>query len=216
MSTDIITIHTKNVISPNTSKLLSILESNFDLDVVEVKRNTYAIRAIHPLEVVISSISSTMLQKFVLEPIINPVLEKFDWKKALTKYRNKFEPFAILITLSGDNVQIDSDELLLHKHIENIWIYIHQTIALLKKENLYSQITRIRFVSEKFNELKAVCHASGRPTYWINLDEMKINPIDPASSHGYDVVEDIEEAQERKHTRYNEYKDWVTKQSNDF
>jgi hypothetical protein len=58
--------------------LVSVLEGNLDPEQVVVRRNEYAVKAKVPLDLLVVATELYLLEKLVLDPIIEPIAEKFE------------------------------------------------------------------------------------------------------------------------------------------
>lgn len=190
-------------------KLITAFEANLDPDAVTVHRQELPIRTIHPLEMVITIATGFLLEKLILEPLLNTVLEKFDWKNAVKKYRNPYQPFRLIIKITDENLEIEtSPDLLEQQHIEAIWETINKIILLLKKENLHQRITKIRIISDKPEELLIIGYETTKPLYQLDLDNDTVSVISanllPTEESQLDQ-DNLENTIKRHSERYQEY-----------
>ena len=155
--------------------LVSIIESNLDLEQVSIKRTEYAVKAIIPLSVVISTTSIHLFEKLVLDPLVEPIAEKFNWVTAVKKYLTPFHPFHLTVQIKGGDfieAPIDDQEV-----IGQIWNIIRKTLGILKSENRLDVTSKIRFISSKRYELLIVCYENNRPTRIVELGSGKTKEI---------------------------------------
>ena len=155
--------------------LVSIIESNLDLEQVSVRRTEYAVKSVIPLSVVIATTSFYLLEKLVLDPLVEPIVEKFNWVTAVKKYLAPFQPFHLTVQIKGGDfieAPIDDQEV-----IAQIWNIIRKTLRILKLEGRLDDTSKIRFISSKRDELLIVCYENNRPARIVELDLEKTRPI---------------------------------------
>jgi hypothetical protein len=162
---------------PQLSVLVSIFEGNLDLDQVTVRRAEYAVKAYIPLDFVITATSTYLFEKFVLAPLIDPIAEKFNWVAAIKKYLKPVQPFRLTINLTDENLVIEAPLETSHNITAEIWSVIKTTLDMLREENRLNELSKIRFVPDKGNELLILCYASNKPKYTVNLDKRKVLEI---------------------------------------
>ena len=155
--------------------LVSIIESNLDLEQVSIKRNEYAVKAIIPLSLVISTTSLYLLEKLVLDPLVEPIAEKFNWVTAVKKHLAPFQSFNLTVQIKdGDFIEASIDD---QEAIAQIWNIIRKTLKILKSENRLDGISKVRFISDKRDELLIVCYENNRPTRIVETSSNQTREI---------------------------------------
>ena len=129
--------------------LITVFEANVDLDGVIVQHNEYAIKATTTLSFVISAVSSYVFKKLVLDPLLGPVLDKFDWSKAVSKYLKPEQPFSLVVQLHQERLSIETSDIYDQSITADIWNIINKTLDILKSESLIGTVTKVRFATSK-------------------------------------------------------------------
>src|SRR5687767_10432597 len=81
--------------------LISVIESNLDYEQVVVKRSEPAIKAIVPLDLLITATALYFFEKIVLDPLIDPIAEKFNWVTRVQKLLKPIQPFDLVVQING-------------------------------------------------------------------------------------------------------------------
>ncbi len=145
---------------------------------VIVSRTEYAIKALVPLEMIIEAISIAFLNKFVLEPIINPVAEKFNWVKAVKALlQAKIQPFKLVINIEDDKLQIETSAIYNASITANIWNTIARTLRILQNEHLLGKVSKVRFSVSKDDKLIIGCYKNEKILCLIDINQNKTIPI---------------------------------------
>lgn len=110
--------------------LISVLESNLDLERVSINRNPMAVKAVIPISLVIITTSFYLFEKLILDPVLDPIAKKFNWFEATKKLLRPHQPFNIAVQIE-DNDFIVAPLSLDHDSVAKIWQYIRQTIDML-------------------------------------------------------------------------------------
>jgi hypothetical protein len=95
--------------------------------------------------------------------MIDPIAEKFNWKKAVDKYQEPHQPFRLVIRLNDDGLSIESSTIYDLSITANIWDTINRTLNILQDENLIGRVTKIRFAVSKDNKLIIGCYQNEQP-----------------------------------------------------
>jgi hypothetical protein len=161
--------------------LISVLEANLDLERVVVRRTEYAIKAIFPLQFFIDAASVYLFEKFVLEPVVNPIAEKFNWVNAVKKFLRPTQPFSLVVRINGSEF-IEAPLETEHEITAEIWNIIKKTLDVLRSEGLLDRVSKIRFTPDDKGELLIVCYEQNRPTRVVNLDKKQTNEVSGTGS----------------------------------
>lgn len=159
--------------NPQLAALVSIFEGNLDFDQVEVKRVEYAVKVYIPFDFVITATSTYLLEKFVLAPLIDPIVEKFNWIIAVNKYLKPIQPFRLTVHLTDDNLVIEASLETSHNITAAIWSILKKTLDVLREENRLKGLSKIQFVPDQGNGLLILCYENNKPKYVVNLDKKK-------------------------------------------
>ncbi len=152
--------------------LLSLMEGNFDNEQVIVRRNEPAIKAIVPLDLLITTSTLYFFEKLVLDPLIEPIAEKFNWVSGVKKLLKPIQPFDLVVRINdGDFIEAPLDTN--HEITAQIWNIIKKTLDILKREEILDKVSKIRFVPHKERKLLIICYEENRPTRYILLVENK-------------------------------------------
>jgi hypothetical protein len=190
--------------------LVSIIESNLDLDQVSIKRNEYAVKATIPLEIVITTTSLYLLEKLILDPLIEPIAEKYNWVTAVKKYLTPIQPFDLTIKIKGgDFIEASITD---HEITAQIWEIIRKTLDILGSENRLDKTSKIRFVSSKQDNLVIVCYENNRPTRIVKLDSSKTVEIPKEQADEIEKPPTLEDFVQAVTERAEEYRKYVESQ----
>src|SRR5688500_443317 len=83
--------------------LLSVMEGNLDYEQVVVTRSELAIKAIVPLDLLIITTELYFFEKLILDPLIDPIVEKFNWVNGVKKLLAPIQPFDLVVQIKGGN-----------------------------------------------------------------------------------------------------------------
>ena len=152
--------------------LLSLMEGSFDYEQVVVKRNEYAIKAIIPLDLLITTTELYLFEKLILDPLLVPIAEKFNWVSGVKKLLSPVQPFNLVVQIKGGNF-IEAPLDTSHEITAHIWNVIRKTLDILKAENILDKVSKIRFVPNKQNKLLILTYEQNRPTRYVILEQEK-------------------------------------------
>jgi hypothetical protein len=136
--------------------LLSLIEANLDYEQVVVRRNEPAIKAIVPLDLLITAAELYLFEKLVLDPLIEPIAEKFNWISGVKKLLKPIQPFDLVVQIKGGNfieAPLDTN----HEITAQIWIIIKKTLNILRDEKILDNVSKIRYVPHKEKKLLIIC-----------------------------------------------------------
>ena len=154
---------------------MSVLESELDFDEIVVTRREYAVKSILPLELLITVPTVFLPNKFVLEPLIGPVAEK--WKKAVSRHLSPIQGFYLTIRVTEENPLIEAPTDTNHEVSAKIWEIVNRALNIIRKENLLNETSKIRFMPGKKDELLVVCYRDETPFRTVDLDEERTNEV---------------------------------------
>lgn len=152
--------------------LLSLMEGNLDYEQVVVKRNEPAIKAIVPLDLLITTAELYFFEKLILDPLIEPIAEKFNWVNGVKKLLSPVQPFDLVVQIKGGNfieAPLDTN----HEITAQIWKIIKKTLDILRTEKILDRISKIRYVPHKDKKLLILCYEENRPTRYVILKQDK-------------------------------------------
>ena len=152
--------------------LLSLMEGNLDYEQVIVRRNEPAIKAIVPLDLLITTSTLYFFEKLVLDPLIEPIAEKFNWVSGVKKLLKPIQPFDLVVRINDGNfieAPLDTN----HEITAQIWNIIKKTLDILRREEILNIVSKIRFVPHKERKLLIICYEENRPTRYVLLAENK-------------------------------------------
>lgn len=161
--------------SANKEPIVSVLEGNLDFSEVVVNQQNYAIKALIPLEILITVSSGYLLTKFLLDPMIGPVAEK--WKKTVARHFYPLTPFNLTITVTEENLIYQANLGTKHQLTANIWDTVQQTIDILKTTNRLKSVSKIKFIPGESDELFIFGYENGKPKLFIDLEQDKVTDI---------------------------------------
>jgi hypothetical protein len=186
--------------------LVSILESNLDLEQVSIRRSEYAVKAVIPLSIVIATSSLYLLEKLVLDPLVEPIAEKFNWVTAVKKYLTPFQSFNLTVQINdGDFIEASIDD---QEVISQVWNIIRKTLSIVKTENRLEETSKIRFISSQRDELLIVCYKNNRPARIVELASGKTREIPKEQAEEINkppTMEDFVESVTKRAEAYRKY-----------
>jgi hypothetical protein len=152
--------------------LLSLMEANLDYEKVVVKRNEPAIKMIVPLDLLITTTALYFFEKLVLDPLIEPIAEKFNWVSGVKKLMKPLQRFDLVVRINDGNfieAPLDTN----HEITAQIWNTIKKTLGILRAEGILDKVSKIRFVPHKEKRLLIICYEENRPVRYVLLAENK-------------------------------------------
>jgi hypothetical protein len=152
--------------------LLSLMEANLDSEKVVVKRNGPAIKAIVPLDLLIRTTELYLFEKLVLDPLIQPIAEKFNWVSGVKKLMKPIQAFNLVVQINDGNfieAPLDTN----HEITAQIWNTIKKTLDILRAEGILDKVSKIRFVPHKEKKLLIICYEENRPVRYVLLAQNK-------------------------------------------
>jgi len=150
--------------------LLTILEANLDQEKVAFRRSEIAVKAIFPIDLVITAASIYAFEKLILDPILDPIAEKFNWVKSSRKLLKPHQPFNITVRIS-DYDFIEAPLEIDHDLVSQIWRLIRQTINICRSEGILNEITRIRITSDSPSEPIVILYQGAQPYRKVIMGE---------------------------------------------
>ena len=156
--------------------LISVLEANLDPEKVTVTRNQYAVKALFPIEILITAVSLHAFEKLVLDPILEPLAEKFDWVAATRKLLRPHQPFNITVRIRDQHL-IEAPLDLDHALVAEVWQVLRRTIDTLRAEALLEKTTMIRITSDAPGSPLVIAYHGSRPCWQVLLTEGRTLPI---------------------------------------
>jgi hypothetical protein len=152
--------------------LLSLMEGNLDYEQVVVKRNELAIKAIVPLDLLIITAELYLFEKLVLDPLVEPIAEKFNWVNGVKKLLKPIQPFDLVVQVKGGNfieAPLDTN----HEITAQVWNIIKKTLSILRDEKILDKVSKIRYVPHREKKLLIICYEENRPRRYILLEQNK-------------------------------------------
>ena len=147
-----------------------------DLENVRVIRNPYAVKAVIPLDILITAASIYLLEKFVLDPLLNPIASKLNWATAVKKLLKPHQPINLTIKIRDRNfieAPIDLD----HELASQIWQIIRNSLLILDREGLLEQSTMIRITSGPSQQPLIIAYKNSRPFWTVDLPTESVSLI---------------------------------------
>jgi len=152
--------------------LLSILESNVDLDKVSFRRNPLFVKAVFPISLIITTTAFYLFEKFVLDPVLDPLAEKYNWFIATKKHLRPHQPVNIKVQLDGNDFIVASLGLD-HESVANVWKYIREALDISRAEGIFDDISQIRITSTSPGNPKVILYQGSKPWRIMNLKEKR-------------------------------------------
>jgi len=162
---EVINIEIRNA---KNQQIASIFESNLDYDFVKVTRVDHAIKILSPLEIIITVLSTTLLEKFIFDPLLNPIAEKFNWVTAVNKYLDPTKPFRLTINITDETLFIEADLETNHEFTAKIWQILNQVLSSINSHR--EKITKVKIICDKKGKLNIICYENSIPEFIINPD----------------------------------------------
>jgi hypothetical protein len=132
--------------------LISIMEGNFDNEQVAVKRSEPTIKAIVPLDLIITTTGLYFFEKLVLDPLVEPIAQKFNWVTGVHKFLKPIQPFDLVVQIkSGNFIEAPLDTN--HEITAQIWNIIKKSLDILRDEKILDKVSKIRYVPHKQKKL---------------------------------------------------------------
>ena len=156
--------------------LLSVLEANLDLERVSVRRTEYAVKAIVPIDVIFTSLSLHAFEKLVLDPLLVPIAEKFNWVTATKRLLKPHQPFNITVRIR-DASFIEAPIGLDHALLADVWRILRRTIDILRDEALLEDTTLIRITSDRSGSPLVIGYRGARPSVHVLVSEGRTQAI---------------------------------------
>ena len=183
--------------------LVSVLEANLDFDAVRVVRKEYAVKSIFPLTLLITAPSVYLLNKFILDPLVGPLADK--WKESIRRWLRPIDAFEMTIRLEDEALTLEAPLNEHHKITAEIWKTIQRTIDILRAEGLLHKIKTIRFAPDRSGKLIIECRDGSDQARSVDLEKACSEPIEAdslASGEGVDTVEEWGREQLRRAENY--------------
>lgn len=202
MDTQKIEIRITSVLAPKNQDFIRVFEGNFDPDTVEIQRRDLAIRSLYPLQFFVEGVAVNIFSEYVIKHLLNPIVERLDWKRAVRRYLSPYQPFSLIVNLRDDNITIEHKSTLNRKHIEDIWENISKVLEILQSRNLMEHTTKIRFVSNEPDDLTVICYEGSKPSFLIEMDAGRIISIPDSETGKYEEAQDFVTRELRKAEEY--------------
>lgn len=161
--------------SASKEPVISILAGNLDFDEVVVDQQNFEVKSLIPLEILVTVPTGFLLTKFLLEPMIGPVAEK--WKKTVARHLHPLTPFNLTIKVTDETLTYEAALGTKHQLTATIWDTVQQTIDILKMANVLHSLSKIKFVPGETDELLIFCYQDGEPTLFVDLGHEKVITI---------------------------------------
>jgi len=166
------------VTSSDRSPIVSVLQGGLDFDEVIVTHDQYAVKAVIPLAILITVPTAFLLNKFVLEPLVGPLAER--WKKAVARYFNPIKPFALTIEITEENLIIDASIETSHRITGEIWSVVQTALDILRMESRLSRTSRVRFIPGESGELLIFSYDQDNPERMIDIEKRETKEVPEA------------------------------------
>jgi hypothetical protein len=163
------------VTSSDRTPIVAVLEGGLDFNEVIVTHDEYAVKALIPLAILITVPTSFLLTKFVLEPLIGPIAER--WKKAVARYFSPVKPFNLTIEITEENLIIDASVETSHHITAEIWSIVQRAMDVLRMESRLSKTSRVRFLAGESGELLIFSYEQDKPERMIDIEKRQTEKI---------------------------------------
>jgi len=196
--------------------LISLMEGNLDYEQIGVRRSEPAIKAIVPLDLLISTTRLYFFEKLVLDPLVEPIAEKFNWVTGVKKLLKPIQPFFLVVQINDGNfieAPLDTN----HEITAQIWIIIKKTLDILRDEKILDKVSKIRYVPHRQKKLLIICYEENRPKRYVLLDQNKSVEIPKEEVSEIDKPLSPEEwakVNAEKAEQYRKYMESIEKSSN--
>lgn len=194
--------------------LLSLMEGNLDYEQVVVRRNEPAIKAIVPLDLLITAAELYLFEKLVLDPLIEPIAEKFNWVSGVKKLLKPIQPFDLVVQIKGGNF-IEAPLGTEHEITAQIWKIIKRTLDILKTEGILDKVSKIRYVPHPAKKLLIICYQEKRPARYVLLSKSKSIEIPHEEVAEIEKPVSPEEFAQKVLKRAEQYRKFIESQEND-
>ena len=167
--------------------LVSLLESKFDFEHVDVSCEKYAVKALIPLSILISTTALYFFEKLILDPLIEPLAEKYNWIDVAKKTFRINQQINIVIKIKESNF-LEAIFNSSHKITPHMWNIIKQALEIIKSEELIEKISKIRIITDSEDKYFIICYEMNKPTFCVSIDEKKIYKIEPTDSSKIELL----------------------------
>jgi len=157
--------------------LLMVLEGCLDPEKVSVRRTEYAVKAIIPVELVIKAASIYAFEKLVLDPLLEPLAEKFNWVSATTKLLRPHQPFNVTVKVR-ESSYVEAPLGLDHVLVSRLWVMTRQAIDILRAEGLEADTGLLRITSDAPGKPLVIAYSGSRPKWVVDLSQGRTREID--------------------------------------
>jgi hypothetical protein len=187
--------------------LVSVLEANLDFGEVVVTRHEYAIKAIHPLELLLTITTGFALNEFVLKPLIGPYAEK--WKESVKRWLKPIQPFKLTMKITEFDLIFEAPLGTNHNITAEVWDLVQKTFEILKAESRLHEVARVRFEPDESGKLLILCYDESGPARIVDIDKSEsIQILDKESlplEHRGELLEKWQREVERQADTYRKY-----------
>ena len=161
--------------STGRQPVLSVLEGSLDFDEVTITQSNYAVKSILPLEIFINTPTVFLLNKFLLEPMIGPVADK--WKQTVARHLHPMTPFNLVIKLTEEKQIYEAPLGTKHQITADIWDIVQKTVDVLKTCNLMGKISKVKFIPGESDDLLIFCYQDDTPIFLVDLQKGNVSEI---------------------------------------
>lgn len=151
--------------------LLRVFQAGVDLDMVIVEYTPQNVKATTSLCILISAATVLNLKTFILDPLIYPITNKYDWKRAVYRYLVSHRSFSLSIRLENEGLLIELLDMYNPIVTANIWGTISKTLRILQSEDFIGKVTKISLSSRKVDEVMICCYQNEQPVCLVDIDE---------------------------------------------
>jgi len=167
-----VTIQVQYPVGGQKDPLVRVLSESLDNKHVFIEHHAIAIRALD-LQLVIDATAVYFFEKFVLDPLLDPISER--WSNAV-KSLIRPPAFSLIVRVNGiDKIELprDVDDAILPM----VWRTVHKAVKILEAEKRLDNTSQKVRISYEKGKPRAVCYEGNRPTREILLDEGKTKGI---------------------------------------
>jgi len=161
--------------SDGNQPVVSVLAGNLDFDEVAITHHQYAVKALIPIEMLVTVPTGYLLTKFLIEPMVGPVADK--WKKTVARHLHPLTPFNLTIKITEENQVYEAPLGTNHQITSEVWDIVQKTIDILKMENTLAKVSKVKFLPGDSGELLVFCYQQEVPTLMMDLDKGRTAPI---------------------------------------